>query len=227
METISQSTNYNTWIFQKLSGYLRGHVLDIGSGIGNIVQYYLQSGAERIYLVDEDEAMIDNLNSMFSQHDKVQVLKASIQQEELLSRVPLQSIDTITCVNVLEHIEEDVKALQHMKKLLKKDGRIVLFVPALECLYGSLDALVGHCRRYNKKTLKDSITRAGLAVDQQYYMNILGTVSWFISGRILKSRRFNPRICRWLDACVPAISKMESGWPLPFGQSLVAVCKQA
>ncbi|MGE0268552.1 MAG: class I SAM-dependent methyltransferase [Candidatus Omnitrophota bacterium] len=201
--------------------------MDIGSGIGNIVQYYPESTAEEIILVDEDEVMTENLRQMFERQENVRVLKNSILQEELLSQIPLQSIDTITCVNVLEHIKEDVKALENMKRLLKKSGRIVLLVPALDCLYGSLDALVGHCRRYDKKTLEDCVTRAGLRTEKQYYMNILGTVSWFISGRVLKSRRFNPRICRWLDAGVPAISRLESKLRLPFGQSLVAVCRYA
>lgn len=202
--------------------------MDVGSGIGNIVQYYPEgSAAEGIILVDEDEVMAENLKQMFERRENVRVLKNSILQEELLSQVPPQSIDTVTCINVLEHIKEDVKALENMKRLLKKDGHIVLLVPALECLYGSLDTLVGHCRRYNKKTLEESVTRAGLRVEKQFYMNILGTVSWFISGRILKSRRFNPRICRWLDASVPVISRLESKAQLPFGQSLVAVCRYA
>ena len=51
-------------------------------------------------------------------------------------------------INVLEHIEDDVAALRTLRRLLRPGGRIVLYVPALNGLYGAYDRKVGHFRRY-------------------------------------------------------------------------------
>ena len=57
------------------------------------------------------------------------------------------------CINVLEHIENDKRALFNIVDGIVHSGHICIIVPAFMCLYGSLDALDGHHRRYSKEQL--------------------------------------------------------------------------
>ena len=50
--------------------------------------------------------------------------------------------------NVLEHIEDDAAAVRRFRSVLPEGGRLVILVPALPALYGSIDEAIGHFRRY-------------------------------------------------------------------------------
>ena len=66
------------------------------------------------------------------------------------------SCDYIYSLNVLEHIEDDVMALRQWYQKLKPGGRILVYVPAFQLLYSSMDRKVGHFRRYTRRALSKS-----------------------------------------------------------------------
>lgn len=92
------------------------------------------------------------------------------------------NVDTITCVNVLEHIEDDIDALRNMRQILKSDGKAVIFVPALIGIYGTLDTAQGHMLRYTHKILSERMQLAGFSIETWRYMNIFGVLTWFVSS---------------------------------------------
>src|SRR5260370_40140147 len=59
-----------------------------------------------------------------------------------------QRFDTTICLNVLEHVEDDIASLTAGRTLLEPKGRLVLLVPALPALYASSNRAVCHQRRY-------------------------------------------------------------------------------
>ena len=61
--------------------------------------------------------------------------------------------DTIMYLDVLEHIKNDKKEIDIALKSLKKNGNLIINVPAFQFLYSDFDKNVGHYRRYNKKKL--------------------------------------------------------------------------
>ena len=113
-----------------------------------------------------------------------------------------------------------------MRHLLKKEGKVVIFVPALQGIYGSLDRLVDHHRRYTKRTLRAALERAGFKVKDGYYMNIFGILTWFLAGRILKQKEFHKEACHMLDRIVPTLRVLESLGSPPLGQSLIMVAQR-
>jgi hypothetical protein len=123
----------------------------------------------------------------------------------------------------LEHIEGDIGALRRMRDMLKPGGRVVILVPALSCLYGTLDACHGHQRRYTRETLKTKMQSAGFHIEAWRYMNIFGVLTWFLAGRVLKQRKFSEKACYQLDKIVPLLRGIERWFCLPWGQSLVMV----
>ena len=63
------------------------------------------------------------------------------------------SFDVIVASDILEHIEKDDEALKNWQRILKPNGKLLVFVPALKVLWSHHDVLNHHCRRYQKKTL--------------------------------------------------------------------------
>lgn len=88
-----------------------------------------------------------------------------------------QKVDFVYTSNVLEHIEDDVSALQSIKKIIKPGGRLAIYVPALPILFSDLDRKVGHFRRYRRKELISKVGGAGFKVEQCFYSDSLGVIA--------------------------------------------------
>ncbi len=108
-----------------------------------------------------------------------------------ISVLPDASVDYVYSVNVLEHIDDDCAVLAEIFKALRPGGRLLVYVPALEWLYSSMDAAVGHVRRYHMKDLIDKVTNAGFVEVRREYVDILGVPASLVykwagdtSGRI-------------------------------------------
>lgn len=224
LKTISASEKYNSWVYSHLKDYIHGTALDVGSGLGDIAQFYDTPSVKKIITIDHIDEMVDYQNNRFAHNKKYQPLKVDISSNQIEFCLPASSMDTITCVNTLEHIKDDIKALKNMHKLLKKTGRLVLLVPALPQIYGSLDSLVGHYRRYTKKSLHKTIRQTPFKITKQYYTNFFGIFTWFLAGRIFKQKSFDPRACQKLDKIVPILKALETKIKPPLGQSIVAIC---
>lgn len=223
LNILHESHRYNQWIYSLLEPYLSGVVLDIGSGLGDIASLFVRPQVEEVILSDCDENLVAKLRQRTFSLRKYRVVVLDITQDEAITQLKDERIDAITCINVLEHIEGDIGALRRMQDMLKPGGIAVILVPALPCLYGTLDGYHGHQRRYTQETLKTKMQSAGFYIEAWRYMNIFGVLTWFLAGRVLKQRKFSEKICHQLDKIVPLLRGTERGFPLPWGQSLVMV----
>jgi trans-aconitate methyltransferase len=86
---------------------------------------------------------------------------------------PNQSVDAVVMLNVLEHIQEDTKALNKVADILKPQGILIVEVPAYQWLYGAYDQEVRHFRRYNMMQLNDKLRDAGFDVIRKTYLGFL------------------------------------------------------
>lgn len=210
-----------------MKDHLSGTVLDIGSGIGDITSFYSQCNVKKIIHSDYSDEMIPVLKKRFSNTAKHEVVQLDISSDDFKNSIAPGSINTITCSNVLEHIKDHIQALKNMHTLLDTGGKLVLLVPSLPQIYGTLDSLVGHYRRYTKPSAREALEQAGFKIESQHYMNIFGTITWYIAGRVLKQQSFNKETCSRLDKIVPILEGMESIIKPPFGQSLITVCQKS
>ena len=223
LSVLRGSPRYNAWLYSHIEPHLGGRVLDIGSGLGDIARQFAHPLVEEVIFSDRAEEMIRALETSPVPLKKYRILPLDISSPQM-HRSPLSGpVDTITCINVLEHIEDDVAALENMNSLLRIGGKVVVFVPALPVLYGTLDSYVEHYRRYTKRKLVMVFERAGFAVKSAYYINMFGIFTWFLAGRVLKQKKFDKCVCRMLDRAVPLLRTMESFGPPPLGQSLIMV----
>ena len=109
-----------------------------------------------------------------------------------------------------------------MHDLLAPRGRLILLVPSLRALYGSLDEALGHFRRYVPRELAAKLSEAGFRVRHLEYFNLAGVPGWWFTGRVLRRRLIPRGALRWYDALVP-LFRLERFLPWRIGQSLIAI----
>src|SRR5262249_30499806 len=142
----------------------------------------------------------------FSESENVRVQTLDISRN---SYPQFEIYDTIICLNVLEHIEDDVEALRNMRKLLKPGGKLLLYVPANPRLYCEIDRGVGHYRRYVMKELLDKMQRAGYRVPVSRHHNILGAVGWWINGKVLGKKAIGATDVGGFDLLMPLVKAQD------------------
>jgi hypothetical protein len=116
---------------------------------------------------------------------------------------------------VVEHLEDDVNALRNIRVSLEKNGRAIVLVPNGPGLYGSLDRVLGHYRRYTKKQLTDVCEQAGFRVEKVLKFNRIGAPGWWLNGRLLRKETFAFWQIKVLNTILPAIRPIDRFLPFP------------
>ncbi len=138
-----------------------------------------------------------------------------------------QSGDSLIAVNVLEHVERDDDVLRQAWDIARPGGTLLLFVPALPEIFGSLDTAFEHFRRYTKESLRRSLETAGWHIESLGYMNMPGILPWFVAGRMLHRTSITGREARLYDRfIVPVTAAIEDRVKAPIGQSLIAIARK-
>ncbi|OGS37809.1 MAG: hypothetical protein A2506_03185 [Elusimicrobia bacterium RIFOXYD12_FULL_66_9] len=214
---------YFAWQFAQFRPHIGRRVADIGCGLGSFVEHFLATGVE-----SDPE-----LRARFSERHRDQRVRLTSATDAtapaLAPELRAAGVDTIFSVNVLEHIERDEMALRNMIEATAPGGHICLLVPAHPFLYGTLDALDGHFRRYTKASLRELVaTAGGEAVDwvDLHHLNALAAFGWFLKGRILKEKTQTDENYTLMNAVLPVVSRLEGLVRPPFGISLVAVLRR-
>ena len=225
LELLAVLTSYRDWIVSQFAPYLRGHIIEYGAGTGNISQLLVRF-ADRLDLVEPSPNLIPALHQKFDGHSNVRVITGTL--EETAAATPPESHDTVVIVNVLEHIEDDMGALEGFRRTLRPGGALLVFVPAMPSLYSELDRLVGHFRRYRMKDLRAKCKSAGFTVVKQAHFDILGVIPWWLINRVMGSTSFNHRLARAYDRYfVPMGRTIESVVHPPIGKNIVLVARRA
>src|SRR6185295_9470184 len=105
-----------------------------------VITRYLAT-RERVVATDVDPDYLELLRRTYAGKPNVEVRALDLAQLAG-DGLPRGTFDTVVCSNVLEHVEDDAGALSALRGLLTPGGRIVLVVPALRPLYGSIDRAI-------------------------------------------------------------------------------------
>jgi SAM-dependent methyltransferase len=224
--SLAKASNYYSWIFDTFSPSLQGRCLEIGSGTGNFTRFLTTSPSiEVLTCLEPSFSFSSSLAEKLRDFPGIAVIGTTV--EEYLSEHGETRFDSIVSINVLEHVENDRDTLAGIAELLVPGGRFCLIVPAHQWLFGSLDAVFGHHRRYSRSSLDETISTSGLGVVDIGYLNSLGILPWFIMGRILHLRRWNPGSVGLYDRLmVPMLKRIEKRFRPPAGQSIYAILER-
>lgn len=213
---MASAINYRRWIFSKVQPFLGPRILEVGGGIGNFTEMFPK--AAHIVTVEPHPECAAHLRGRFAGEKQIEVVESGLEGLQTERR-----FDTIVCLNVLEHIEDDREAIRKMASLLAPSGRLVLMLPANKLLFGPVDLMLRHYRRYGRSDTKRLLCDAGLRIEVFQNMNFVGFFGWLVNARILKRAAQSPDQVAFFDKfVVPVVRRVESVVPPPFGQSLFA-----
>lgn len=177
---MNEASHYHAYLYDIVSSHLGSRVLEIGTGFG---QYSKMMAAEgkRILTCDIETAYVEAMNK--AQLQQIEAIQFDLAHpEDKLETLTAFKPDSILCMNVLEHIDDDVSALKTLYQTASPGTELVLVVPALQQLYTKLDAEAGHFRRYSKQRLEAAMIKAGWDVSFTAYKNAPGIPGWLAAG---------------------------------------------
>lgn len=228
LDVISQADRFNYWMYETIRPYCKGTVLEIGSGVGNISQCFLQDGFE-ITLTDIRTNYCKVLRQKFQQHPKLQqVQELDLTDPEFDQKFAhlFNSFDTVFALNVVEHIKDDQLALNNAKKLLRQQGHLVILVPSYQLLFNKLDTELGHYRRYTKGSLSKVFEQNNIPIIHKSHFNFMGIFAWFISGRLQANNQIPDRQMRLYNFFVPVFKWIDRLVFRQMGLSTIVVGKK-
>lgn len=221
LEALGDLARYTGWILDTFDPWLRGRVIEVGAGIGNVSARYLDRVDEAL-LVEPAVNLHAKLTARLGHHPKVRTSPALLH--DVPAELTAKPFDAAILVNVLEHIDDDRAVLRQLHERIRPGGAVLLFVPAHQWLYGSLDALVHHVRRYENQELRSKVSEAGFEVKLCRSFDVLGIAPWLAAGKILKQQRFDERGAQLYDRFgVPVTRWLEGKVTAPVGKSLILV----
>ena len=220
---LAHAKNYNEWLFGHAKGYIHDRVLEIGCALGSFTKKLIDR--EYVCVVDLEEEYVKKIRDVFKDAPNFKAIVCDIASPAILE-LKNHRFDTIMCFNVLEHVKDDARALEHMNQLLSARGYLCLVVPAFQSIFGEMDKTDNHYRRYSKKQLTEKVRSAGFTVAHCAYMNMPGFFGWWFNGKIVKRQLIPFSQMLAYDKIVPAVRFMESLIKPPFGQSLVLVAEK-
>jgi glycosyltransferase involved in cell wall biosynthesis len=186
--SLSRTYHINNWTADVIRPYVGNRVLEIGAGLGNITLELLP--CESYTATDIDNLHLDYLHNFFANNRQVTVQRLNVETPADFERIKV-SLDTVVCLNVLEHIKNDKQALHNIYNALETNGRLCLLVPRGHWLYGTLDEALEHHRRYSRDEIYDLVRTTGFEIEKSFTFNKVGVPAWFLNAHILKRKRFS------------------------------------
>jgi SAM-dependent methyltransferase len=220
-ERMKSAQRYFEWQFRLAKQQLGRRVLEIGCGLGNFTRHLLDR--EFIVGIDIESECIAGHRRNLPPDAHLVTSHLDVLDPDFL-RLREYRLDSIACLNVLEHVQDDYLALKHMNAVLPAGGKVVLIIPAFEALYGPIDEKLGHYRRYTKRSVRELARSTGFRPITLRYMNPVGFAGWWINSHIFKkTEQSEAQIAIFDRFVVPVISRLEAIIEPPFGQSILTV----
>ena len=220
-EALREAANYRNALVHEFREYLSGRVIEIGAGIGQMTAHLLElPHIQRLIAIEPEAKLSSRHRQQFPGHE--------LYEGTIDDAPPKTAWDAILSINVLEHIEGDVRELERYSALLReRGGHFCVLVPARPEIYSPIDKDFGHFRRYTRPELRSKLEAAGFEIVKLHYFNFVGYFAWWLNFRVLGKRVFEVGKVRFYDRMIfPAVHFLESTVARPpIGQSLVAVAR--
>jgi glycosyltransferase involved in cell wall biosynthesis len=220
LETLSGASRFNRWMADTIRPYTGRRVLEIGAGIGNLSSH-LARRRERYIASDIDEEHLARLRTRLQHRPNLEIRQCNLAEPADFEGLE-ESIDTVVCLNVLEHVEDDAAALRNIHRALAPGGRAIVLVPHGQEIFGTLDVALGHYRRYKHSELRERMEQAGFTVERMIEFNRISRPGWRLNGRILKRSTISPFQLRIFDRLVWLWRRIDRWLPWP-PTSLIAI----
>lgn len=222
LTSLAGTPRFNRWMSEVLRPHVGNEVLEIGAGIGNLTQTLIPR--DRYTATDIHPPYLERLGKMAEGVSYLDVRHVDLTNKQDFAALRGR-YDTVICLNVLEHVEDEIAALSNIGQALNENGKAIILVPQNNRIFGSLDEVLGHHRRYSRQTLSNAIETANLHVETMFDFNRISTPAWWWNGKVLKRTHFGKLQLKIFDSLVWFFKRIDRF--LPFhGVSIVAVVRK-
>jgi glycosyltransferase involved in cell wall biosynthesis len=219
LHALSKAPRFNRWMGDTIRPYVGERVLEIGAGIGNLTRALIPR-VKCYVAADIDGEHMARLATRFQHRHNLHVRHCDLAEPSDFAG--LGGMDTVVCLNVLEHIEDDMQGLRNIHSALAKDGRAIVLVPHGQEIFGTLDAALGHYRRYSHEELKQKLEQAGFRVERIIDFNRISRPGWYVSGKLLKRTTLGAMQMKLFDQLVWLWRRIDRHLPWP-PTSIIAI----
>jgi glycosyltransferase involved in cell wall biosynthesis len=223
LDALSFAPRFNRWMADTIAPWVGKRVLEIGAGTGNMTRHICP--LRKIYIAtDIDPESLEYLKNTFRHRPAVRV--ARLDAENPAEFRPFErQMDTIVCLNVLEHLRDDAGALERIRTVLESGGRLILLVPCNPAAYGTLDDALGHYRRYTHRGLAALLADAGYELLDLLEFNRVSYPGWRFAGQVLRASTLSPGALRIFDQMVWLWRKIDCRLPWS-PASIIAIARR-
>ena len=218
---LNRAPRFSRWMADVIRPYVGSRVLELGAGIGNLTTHLVPRAA--YWATDINPEYLDNLERLRANRPYLRV--AHVDATAAATFPTEQSFDTVIFLNVLEHLADDASALRNVYAALENGGTAVVLVPCGPKLFGTLDEVLGHFRRYTEEQVVAVGQAAGFKVERVLGFNRPGVVAWWMNGRVLRRRTFGLGQIRILNLLTPVFRRIDPWIPLP-PLSIIAILRK-
>lgn len=223
LHDLERARRFNRWMAETVRPWVGERVLEIGAGIGNITGWLLP---RELYVAsDINPHYLHYLKNMATGRPYLDVARVDLEDARDFDAWKGR-FDTVICLNVLEHVEDPLRALRNMYEALEDNGRLVLYVPAGQTLFSSLDEVLGHRCRYDAGMLRRELEAARFEIERIFDFNRAALPGWWWNGKVRKRRSFSRVQLKLFDTATPMIRRLDRLLPWR-GLGLVAVARKA
>jgi SAM-dependent methyltransferase len=221
LDSLSGASSFNLWMADTLRPFVGRRVLEIGAGIGNLTRQ-LARKRERYIATDIDAEHLSRLRTRLHHRPNLQVQHCDLSRAEDFGSLQ-SSVDTVVCLNVLEHVEDDLGALRNIHGALEPGGRAIILVPCGQELFGTLDVVLGHFRRYSREELRGKLEAAGFRIERMLEFNRVSRPGWYLQGKVFQRSSLGRLQLGAFDKLVWLWRRIDSR--LPWAPvSIIAIC---
>jgi len=221
LERLNRAPRFTSWMADVILPYVGNRVLEIGAGTGNMSVHLMPRTV--YWATDVNPQYLNYLTKLSAIRPYMRVAYVDAIDAESFPRG--QFFDTVVCLNVVEHIEDDLTTLRNIWNSLSDGGSAIILVPCGPWLYGSLDEVLGHCRRYTESGLLKVSERAGFRVERILKFNRPGVPAWWLNSRVLRKKTFALGQILMLNFLTPIFRIVDPVLPFP-PLSLIAILRK-
>jgi len=214
--------HFNRWMADTIRPYVGARVLEVGAGLGNLTR--ILSPRDRYTVSDVNPHYLDYLRNFAEGRPYMDVRRVDLGCAADFAPLAGQ-YDTVICLNVLEHLSDEGSALQNVHTALAPGGSAIILVPQNPALYGSLDEVLGHVRRYTRESFPAALRANGFTVEHLFDFNRATTPAWWFNGRVIKRRHFSKVQLKIINQMTWLLRRLDPVLPW-HGVSLIAVARR-
>src|SRR6266850_447867 len=223
LDALEQAPNFNRWMYESIKPHLGTQVAELGSGRGNLSKLLKPHGS--LLVTDNRPEYLEELRERWPENPKLQVANLDLCQPAQYERLRSFRPDTIVCLNVLEHIEDDCAVLANLFRVVPDQACLVFLVPFNPKLTSEFDRQIGHFRRYAEGELEAKMVKAGFIVERQFYFNNVGVLAWWL-GNTISGQRTITRFQLKLYNLLTPIFRLVDRWLPTRGLSTIVVARK-